>query len=495
MHDLKTQLGDYFEHAVQRLDVEDILEDRAGPGPSGEPHQLVFVPLDGDASSVNGPRPADDTLQVGPKHRVGVLAAVAAIVLLVVGLLVVAGGGDDVVTTDPAATPTPADTGPSPSVTAPASGERWARIAHDEAVMGGPGVQSMVDVTAGGPGLVAVGAEGSDEAGDAAVWTSVDGITWLRVPDEAGVLGGPGDQTMWGVTAGGPGLVAVGRVGADLNSDGDAAVWTSVDGITWLRVPDEAGVLGGPGDQVMFSVVAGGPGLVAVGIDRLEAEMDAAVWTSVDGITWLRAPDEAGVLGGTGTQVLWDVVAGGPGLVAVGWGNPGSDVDAVVWTSADGISWLRASDEAGVLGGPGSQVLRGVVAGGPGLVAVGAEDSGSNNDAAVWTSVDGISWLRAEDGGELFGGVGNQELWQVTTATAGLVAVGRDNSSGDNDAAVWTSVDGVSWSRVQDDEMVFGGPGRQVMNGVVAGGPGVVAVGNDGEDEADGVIWVVASQG
>ena len=53
------------------------------------------------------------------------------------------------------------------------------------------------------------------------VWTSVDGITWSRVPHDEAVFGGEGDQEISSVTAGGPGLVAVGE------SNGDAAIWVA----------------------------------------------------------------------------------------------------------------------------------------------------------------------------------------------------------------------------------------------------------------------------
>ncbi len=82
---------------------------------------------------------------------------------------------------------------------------------------------------------------------------------------------------MKSVTVGGPGLVAVGSVGND--GDADAAVWTSVDGVTWSRVPHDEAVFGGAGGQLMRSVTAGGPGLVAVG----DADTDAAVWVAVPG--------------------------------------------------------------------------------------------------------------------------------------------------------------------------------------------------------------------
>ena len=75
----------------------------------------------------------------------------------------------------------------------------------------------MSSVTVGGPGLVAVGQEGVNSqgytgAGSAMVWTSVDGMSWSRVPHDEAVFGGEGAQFMHSVSAGGPGLVAVGFV-------------------------------------------------------------------------------------------------------------------------------------------------------------------------------------------------------------------------------------------------------------------------------------------
>ena len=62
----------------------------------------------------------------------------------------------------------------------------------------------MYDVTAGGPGFVAVG---SAELWDGpAVWTSVDGISWSRLPYDETVFGGAGDRALIDVTAGGPSL-------------------------------------------------------------------------------------------------------------------------------------------------------------------------------------------------------------------------------------------------------------------------------------------------
>jgi hypothetical protein len=83
----------------------------------------------------------------------------------------------------------------------------------------------------------------------------------------------------------------------------------------------------------MASVIAGGPGLVAVGHERL-GDWDTAVWTSADGITWSRVPHDEAVFGGEGDQRMASVIAGGPGLVVVG-----SD------ESRDTAVWVLATEE------------------------------------------------------------------------------------------------------------------------------------------------------
>lgn len=73
-------------------------------------------------------------------------------------------------------------------------------------------------------------------------------------------------------------------VGSDFSGgDGDAAVWTSPEGISWSRVPHDDAVLGGESNMEMFSVTLGGPGLVAVGLGRLGSDFDAVVWVTAGG--------------------------------------------------------------------------------------------------------------------------------------------------------------------------------------------------------------------
>ena len=355
----------------------------------------------------------------------------------------------------------------------------WSRIPHDEAVFGGDGEQNMFGATVGGPGLVAVGATGGWFGdGDAAVWTSVDGITWNRVTHDEEVFGGANSQTMWDVAVADFGLVAVGWDGQGILTDSpdvDAAIWTSVDGDTWLRVPHDEEVFGG---AWITSVTAGGPGLVAVGgTDGYFTDGDAVVWTSADGITWSRVPHDEEVFGGEEAQVINDVTVGGPGLVAVGhdggigpWDN-NADTTAAVWTSVDGANWTRVPHDETVFGTGGNPSMLAVTAGGPGLVAVGADYAGLS-ETPVWTSPDGITWTRVPDDETVRG-----SMTSVAAGASGLVAVGAQ-------ATVWTSVDGITWSRVPNDDAIFG---SDWVFTVTVGGPGLVAVGHDSGDAA---TWV-----
>jgi len=355
----------------------------------------------------------------------------------------------------------------------------WSRVPHDEAVFGGEGDQVMMNgVTAGGPGLVAVGSD-SQLGGSAAVWTSPNGITWYRVPHDEAVFGGDGSQVMNAVTAGGPGLVAVGYSGPE--GESDAAVWTSPDGDTWSRVPHDEAVFGGKGPVIMNSVTVGGPGLVAVGSagPMTPQEAVAAVWTSQDGVIWSRVPHDEAVFGGRGNLFMNSAAAGGPGLVAVGGTHNWQTGDpAPVWTSSDGITWSRVADDETVFPGAGPEGVSSVTAGGPGLVAVGQGDSptGDEDVAVVWTSPDGITWSRVSHDEAVFGGEGDQIMNSVTVSEPGLlVAVGTVMGPESIHSIAWTSPDGISWSRVSGDEDAFGE--GEVINSVTMGGPGLVAVG------------------
>ncbi len=65
-------------------------------------------------------------------------------------------------------------------------------------------------------------------------------------------------------------------------SSASAAVWTSLDGLTWSRVPHDDAVFGEADGRWtgITSVINFGPGVVAVGADRSSGDVDAAVWVA-----------------------------------------------------------------------------------------------------------------------------------------------------------------------------------------------------------------------
>ena len=116
-------------------------------------------------------------------------------------------------------------------------------------------------------------------------------------------------------------------------------------------------------------------------------------------------------------------------------GRPASELDGEI------IGHTSPHDEA-VFGGTRDQVMRSVTSGGPGLVAVGSAGKGGDHDAIVWTSPDGLNWSRFPHDDNALGGLRDQRLLDVVVAGSALVAVGFEGpgfqgQGGDADAAVW----------------------------------------------------------
>lgn len=155
-----------------------------------------------------------------------------------------------------------------------------------------------------------------------------------------------------------------------------------------------------------------------------------------------------------------------------------------------GMTWQRV--EASAFEGGW---IAAVAEGGPGFVAVGASRSG----AAVWISADGTNWERVESD-EFLGDEGRPlplppmtYMTDVVYGPSGFVAVG----AADEKAAVWLSPNGLTWSRVPRDDVVFGST-ESVMRHIVAASFGLVTVGEfEGRiaswGSLDGVTWTRSS--
>jgi hypothetical protein len=298
--------------------------------------------------------------------------------------------------------------------------------------------------------------------------------------------------------------------------------------VTWTEVAvaaDDPIFYGG----FLNAVTIGGPGLVAVGgeytgtqlvVDELDMPVEipddptaAAVWVSENAVDWRRVESDSHVFDGPGNQEMLDVAVGSSGIVAVGretWDPiPDEDwnaweSDAAAWTSNDGTSWQRVPDSDGTLGGSGSQLMRAVITGGPGFIAVGSD----GDSPAIWVSVDGSTWDRAEVD-EPTSTEEAATIHDVVAYDSGFVAVGAVAATGPLDdlhwdldpaAAVWTSKDGLEWSRVPHDASVFDeqvtgigaayGRGDYSMHGVAVANGQIIAVGQTGIGQSQKALWV-----
>jgi len=296
------------------------------------------------------------------------------------------------------------------------------------------------------------------------------------------------------MTSASMGLVAVGyNPGSDNRQDG--VIFTSEDGATWSRVAEDDPALI-EGQVLIYGVTEGGPGFVAVGLgnepDESPASVYPTVWTSIDGTSWTRVAKDPDVF--TESGAMLDVIAVDTGLVAAGnideLGDDGTvGARPAAWFSPDGVAWSRVfeGDWIDTVGGslPGFTALErapsGVVVG-----AGGAENSLGEAVAAVWASLDGESWERVDPDADVFGpGTG---IVDVAWGSAGFVAVGTVD---DTETALWRSSDGYSWSRIEIagqpfDEAGVGWSVEPLEAGYVAFGPPHWA-----EDHQDGnvTLW------
>ncbi|HTG48583.1 MAG TPA: hypothetical protein VK646_13110 [Actinomycetota bacterium] len=368
-----------------------------------------------------------------PRARRRVVATVGMTLVFAVAVLV---GGVAVLRSITQASLVPVN---PPAVRLPDDPGAWQRIVLPG---GAPGCNDhgclVRTVTAGDAGLVAMGTKFGCCGEAFAGWSSPDGLSWQQIdgdnpPKAAGfAAAGPGfvitgtngvytstDGVSWdhvqppvdraeflGVTAGGPGVVAVGSP--------DNA-WFSSDGATWQ--PATVPQTGVPAD--MTRVAAGPDRLVAMGSTRAGGpRSELVIWASSDGMTWHDVAIDNAIMS---PSCRITGLAGSPaGFVATGWCGPvGHEGDYLVWRSADGVTWSRVG---------------GALEGQTHYFAVSAGPNGfiGTNSQGVWTSVDGASWTPVPTGSAFQGA----EVLNVIAWGSRFVAVG-DMKDGHN--VVWIS--------------------------------------------------------
>jgi hypothetical protein len=270
-----------------------------------------------------------------------------------------------------------------------------------------PPEPGLYDVAYGPAGFVVLGYAMTDQGIRVGIWRSTTGEGWERVDVQEAVFEVARPTA---VRAGGPGYVIVGawvdaRAPSKEAAPPRAAVWTSPDGRTWTRVPDQNGfAVGGyidTGEMTdaggMLGVTTTTQGLVAVGqtckaVNLMEGRgltptCRPLLWTSVDAIRWTRIDPDVAVHRGN----VPSIAAVGERIVAVGGGWTDSPVRYTL-RSSDRTTW-RWDEDAGL------SRLEGIVSI-PGTFIATWHDSGqiglsTTRDGRTWTAVKGLPKMSA----------------------------------------------------------------------------------------------------
>ena len=363
-----------------------------------------------------------------------------------------------------------------------------------------PGEGAIVEILSSRFGLFAVGTDGHQ----ASVWKSSDGVIWGLVGTENEAFAGAEVNALVETDSG---LVAVGAWTDTTAREPEAewvygrerrrpAVWLSIDGETWERIPDdliersagdrsptlEARRLGSMNDVVVWE-----GRLVAVGWSSSADHLGAAWVADMDGRAW--KPATRGLTGsGTAFTEVSSVTVVDQGLVAVGsvLSRPS------VWLSQDAMTWSVPYPNA--LGTQRHDRPLEVTAGPAGLVAIGPHQQRFSDYvepparaySVIWLSRDGEEWLRLEPEeltGVILGDVIAEDPW--------LVAVGVHAVDITERPGVWYSATGAEWQAIdlgtEDHQW-----GDSKVHAIARGGPGLVAGGTlEGKPE----VWLWSPHG
>jgi hypothetical protein len=331
----------------------------------------------------------------------------------------------------------------------------------------------------------------------AGAYTSTDGRRW-RAERTGSFAFGP-QAGISHVSSGSKGLIAAGEDGPD--GQEVVAFWRSRDGRDWTQVDTDPAVFGAPGATVGVNGVIQGPkGYVAVGykVDGNDA-LNAAVWTSKDGTTWVQVPATGALGEGTSGELAYvmnDVVYARKSYVAVGLertvnASGGLDEEPAIWTSRDARRWTRRT--SGVTspasfdpdsGGAQKVRLDFVVSTRGGFAATGNQEH-SERDYAMGGftlhSTDGVKWKIAKADGRSFAfsptSSTETAVRYVAAADGSAIISGilRRAEGKPSTAKIWVSDNGRDWKSVKGklvEGYVEGPAGMNAGGAFVLGYPG-----------------------
>ncbi|WP_231759282.1 Ig-like domain-containing protein [Microbulbifer elongatus] len=252
------------------------------------------------------------------------------------------------------------------------------------------------------------------------IWSSIDGVNWQLETESAAFPGRAFHEVVEYENA----LYLIGGeegigTGGALSFKRD--VWKSNDGVNWTRLVDRAPFMG-EGKVAVFD------GKIWV-IGDSAFSGDSKIYSSTDGLNWDLELTESPFGSREDMAVyIWNEKL----FVSGGMGPDGSD-DLMndVWSSPDGRTWKKESDD----GGYPARVLGSVVGHNGRLLMVGGHSFSAGHNT-VYKSEDGITWtLLAEDV------ITRMNQTHSLTAHASKLWL----YSGLDQDYVWTSNDGEAW--------------------------------------------------
>jgi hypothetical protein len=360
-------------------------------------------------------------------------------------------------TTPPAATTSPGATTPpvtAPGGTGPSTSDhglyRWSRAASPALLIGGGASTTLSAVVAPSgraPWTIAGTRLAAGGGSTATAWISPDGASWHADP-----LTGPRvDSQAQAATAWHQGTVIVGSVGPP--TDRHAAVWiAAAAGAPFARASSPSLVTA---DSTMTLVTSGPLGLIGAGT----AAGHIAMWYSADGRHWTRLTKAEQLIGAADDPHVDTLLATtNEGVFAAGWDHSGSSIEAALWSSGDGIHWRRVDSAQPEFGGRGDHIITGLAqlqsepsVTGTALVAVGAAWTGSRWAPASWISPNGVSWSRPSTAFALGARIQPDATDAMVRAISAIPSAGLSSTlvavgGGPTAQRIWKSTDGLRWA-------------------------------------------------
>ena len=334
-------------------------------------------------------------------------------------------------------------------------GGRPGRISHRAATVGVPAVVlvavaalALALLTGHGPKLGALAAnqgksQGKSQGRPASQNTGTPQLplTAVALPTYAGQQERGVFQTISRVVASGNTVVAMGsQVSGGVVRQ---QFFTSSDaGASWRLAPVQR-MAGGKGVQPPLghsaTLLAGGPGeWVAVG--------PQAIWTSQNGLSWTLAATH-GISPQLPGDTVWVITRTASGFLAAGTAAAGRGAtQAVIWTSADGVTWHRMTAAQLGLSAAGETVrnISYATSRGNDTLISGTVAAGAMSYDAAWLSTDGGSaWTRVAvpiDHGA------SAQISGLAFDGSGLIAVRPGRSArGADDGIAYFSPNGQTW--------------------------------------------------